>query len=47
MNPNERKTEICWMCIPAKSAGQGLSFVEITSGQKWNNFWLIGGNHAN
>ena len=38
---------MCLMFIPAKLIGQDLSPVEISSGQKWNNFWLIGGNDAN
>ena len=47
MNTNVRKTETYLMCIPAKTAGQGLSPVEISHGQELNNFCMIGGNDAN
>ena len=47
MNKNVRKTETYLMCIPAKAIWQGVSPVEVSSGQKRNNFCMIGGNHAN
>ena len=38
---------MCLMFIPAKLIGQGSAPVEITNRQKWNNFCMIGGTHAN